>query len=149
MINFDCCNLHITDDNGNQILLSNHSTATFNVETSSNEVAPISCNLTSTAEFSFDTKLEAHDILSPSEFTINWKTRILIQARWHKKARVNKKWLKRYGIKDDTVKVVAKVDQVTYDASDSNWNFELRDYKRILRPDQMAKGRMIWWSANL
>ena len=37
--------------------------------------------------------------LSGRPFYIEYKTPIMIQARWHKKPRINKKWLKRYGYK--------------------------------------------------
>lgn len=44
---------------------------------------------------------------TPESFDIEWKTKILTQARRHRKLRINKKWLKRYGYKEDVVKTVA------------------------------------------
>lgn len=142
--------IYFNDVNGNQIKINDAAITTVDIATSSDEVAPILCNLTSFAECSFETKFEHldFDVLLPSKFTVSWETPILIQARWHKKARINKKWLKRYGVKNDTVKVTAKVNQLNYNTHVGDWDFELKDYKRILKPHQMAKGRMIWWSAR-
>ena len=42
---------------------------------------------------------------------------IMVQARWHKKKRINKKWLKRYGMKADKVLVRCDVDSISSDNS--------------------------------
>lgn len=44
---------------------------------------------------------------------IYWDIPIMIQARCHKKYRVNKKWLKRYGMKRDVVAAEATVKSFT------------------------------------
>lgn len=43
---------------------------------------------------------------------MEYKIPVMVQARWHKKPRINKKWLKRYGMKKDTVLVRCNVESV-------------------------------------
>ena len=51
--------------------------------------------------------LESAVTISPSDkFAMLYYLDIMRQKRWHKKARINKKWLKRYGMKSDTIKVM-------------------------------------------
>lgn len=72
---------------------------------------------------------------------------ILIQARWHKKPRINKKWLKRYGMKKDKVLVKCDVDSIspdnTYDPYDlvesGGFNIELSNMQYKFRPDQLRR----------
>lgn len=72
---------------------------------------------------------------------------ILIQARWHKNPRINKKWLKRYGMKEDKVLVKWDVDTISSQRlSDSDEvitdiGFRNRQYK--FRPDQLRKNLKI------
>lgn len=71
---------------------------------------------------------------------------IMIQARWHKKPRIRKKWLKRYGMKPDVVKVKMEATTVEYNTNSKNVSFE-SDGKReyVLRPDQKRRGLKIEW----
>jgi len=76
---------------------------------------------------------------------------IWIQARWHKKPRINKKWLKRYGMKKDKVLVRCDVDSVSpddsYDPYDlvksGGFNIELSNMQYKFRPDQKRKNLKI------
>lgn len=72
---------------------------------------------------------------------------ILIQARWHKKHRVNKKWLKRYGIKKDKLWVKCDIDNVTPENSKDPYNtvinFEFSNMKYKFRQDQLRKNLRI------
>ena len=76
---------------------------------------------------------------------------ILIQARWHKKPRINKKWLKRYGMKKDKVLVRCDVDSISsdnsydpYDLIESNgFNLELSNMQYKFRLDQLRKNLKI------
>ena len=71
---------------------------------------------------------------------------IMIQARWHKKPRINKKWLKRYGMKKDTLLVRCNVESFTpntYNPYSTGDHIECgitlsgMDYK--FRPDQLRR----------
>lgn len=72
---------------------------------------------------------------------------IMIQARWHKKYRINKKWLKRYGMKKDKVRVRYDIDSISpdnsydhYDLSEpKEFNFELSNMQYKFRPDQLRR----------
>ena len=76
---------------------------------------------------------------------------ILVQARWHKKPRINKKWLKRYGMRKDEVLVRCDVDSVSpdnsydpYDLVESKgFNFELSNMQYKFRPDQLRRSLKI------
>ena len=91
---------------------------------------------------------------------VYWDMPIMIQARWHKKSRVNKKWLKRYGMKPDTIKVEMNIralecipehidNESKYKTSLSciynSWNFETDIPIYKYRPDQMRKNLKIQW----
>lgn len=73
----------------------------------------------------------------------------MIQARWHKKRRVCKKWLKRYGMKPDVIKVKMKAAIIEYDANNKDVSLGT-DGKReyVLRPDQKRRGLKIEWGSK-
>lgn len=73
------------------------------------------------------------------KFTIEADINIMIQARWHKKKRVNKKWLKRFGMKQDTVRI--KVDATT--GKHGSFVFESDAIEYLWRPDQKRKNLKI------
>lgn len=98
--------------------------------------------------------------LSNKPQTIMYEVPIMIQARWHKKNRINKKWLKRYGMKPDTIKVEMNIralecipehidNESKYKTSLSciynSWNFktDIPIYK--YRPDQIRRNLKIQW----
>ena len=116
------------------------------------EAVPILCKLNNSAELSFEVSnmdlsfLEnAYTIPTSDKFTMQYNVNIMRQRRWNKKARVNKKWLKRYGMKPDTVKMLA--DATVLNDNVSDWSFELdcSNPRYILRSDQQRKGLKIVW----
>lgn len=76
---------------------------------------------------------------------------IMIQARWHKRHRINKKWLKRYDMKKDKVRVRYDVDSISSDNSydpydlieSKGFNFELSNIQYKFRPDQLRRNLKI------
>lgn len=94
------------------------------------------------------------------QVTMQYKMPIMVQARWHKKPRVRKKWLKRFGMKPDTVKVRSNVKVLEYHpghileeqydpngiyATFNSFDFETEKLEYIWRPDQMRKELKIEW----
>ena len=89
---------------------------------------------------------------------VYWDMPIMIQARWHKKNRINKKWLKRYGMKPDVIKVEMNIKELTYEPGNTvgydetgirstfnSWNFETDIPIYKYRPDQMRRNLKIQW----
>ena len=89
---------------------------------------------------------------------VYWDMPIMIQARWHKKNRINKKWLKRYGMKPDVIKVEMNIKELTYEpghtvgydetgirSTFNSWNFETDIPIYKYRPDQMRRNLKIQW----
>ena len=121
---------------------------------SADEDVPINLNLSSIAEFSCDTGCINTDLLnsvsgSPFDnnrnFYYEYYIPIMIQARWHKKARVRKKWLRRYGLKSDRVQVRCAGTFLTLNGHDDYWDFSMNADKLeyLWRPDQLRRGRKI------
>jgi hypothetical protein len=82
--------------------------------------------------------------LSGRPLSIEYRVPILVQARWHKKPRINKKWLKRYGMKKDSILVKARADSVTFDTKRENkyelgYTMTLDKLHYEFRPDQMRR----------
>lgn len=112
------------------------------------------------AEFSADLSYVNYDLFDkltqqePSKFTITMDVPIMIQARWHKKRRINKKWLKRYGMKPDVVKVEMDTDSLEYTPGEivgytdtgiigsyNSFDFKTQEIRYIFRQDQLKKNR--------
>lgn len=83
--------------------------------------------------------------LSNGKFTIEYQMPIMIQARWHKNPRIRKKWLKRFGMKSDTIKVKADATTGEYHMDDGSFYVETDKREYILRPDQKRRGIKIEW----
>ena len=89
--------------------------------------------------------------LNDKSLYVEYYIPIMVQARWHKKPRINKKWLMRYGMKKDKILVKCNVDSInlddTYDPYDlvksNGFNIELSDMQYKFRPDQLRKGLKI------
>ena len=145
--------LYIQKSDGDSILLGENVYGVTEVEMSADEVAPIAYNLNSSASLSFEMKAEDLDLLNSlcgnlvptGEFILQYEHPIMIQARWHKKARIRKKWLKRYGMKPDIVKVDVYTNAINYNPIDGSFDFEEMKRKYILRPDQRRGGIKIEW----
>ena len=76
---------------------------------------------------------------TPSEFTIEGETPILIQARWHKKARIRKKWLKRYGYKEDRVKTIMKAKYGSFNKETGECDIEVESIEYKFKPYQLHR----------
>lgn len=84
-------------------------------------------------------------------FNLEYSTPIMVQSRWHKKKRINKKWLKRYGMKQDSILVQCDVKSISpddsydpYDLVESQgFNMELGDMHYKFRPDQLRRNLRI------
>lgn len=111
---------------GHEVLTFNHE-ATFEAEL--DDCAPL---MTYTTD------------LSGRPINIEYSVPIMVQARWHKKPRINKKWLKRYGMKKDSVLVIARADSITFDTERENkyelgYTMTLDKLHYEFRPDQMRR----------
>lgn len=76
----------------------------------------------------------------PNKFTIEADVPIMIQARWHKKRRISKKWLKRYGMKPDVIKMQTDGVSGEYNPDSGEFSFETKKITYILKPHQKRKG---------
>lgn len=152
-MNFDLTGtLFMTDNNGQSTLLSTGSISDFDMPLSATEMQPMYCHLNNSAQFtsSIDyANMSFFNALTypvdPYNFTLVYYIPIMIQARWHKKARVNKKWQKRYGMKEDSVRVEADAKTIGYNSDDYSFDIPTDGFKRILRPDQQRRGIKIEW----
>lgn len=82
--------------------------------------------------------------LTGRPINIEYSVPIMVQARWHKKPRINKKWLKRYGMKKDSVLVIARADSITFDTKRENqyelgYTMTLDKLHYEFRPDQLRR----------
>ena len=145
--------LYINAMHDEAVKLSDNLNISMEYELSAAEVPPISYKATQSAEFSCELSYIDLDILndiSPlmpfNKFTLQYYINIMTQRRWHKKARINKKWLKRYGMKPDTVKAMADAAILDYDYStDCSFELDCSNHRYILRSDQQRKGLKIAW----
>ena len=82
---------------------------------------------------------------------IEYNAPIMIQVRWHKNKRINKKWLKRYGMKKDSILVKCDVESISPNNNyDPYYLTEYVEYGMILsnmqykfRPDQLRRNLKI------
>ena len=149
MIEINSGSLFMIDSNNIPYLIGNNLTGTAEVEMSANETASINFDLHKRAELSCDSCdinisiLEKMCGYRPTNvYTVEWDIEAMVQARWHKNARIRKKWLKRYGMKSDTVHVVG--DAKTLDVDDwAEYQLQIENMRYVLRPDQMRRGLKI------
>lgn len=144
--------LYIMEPNGRQSELGEIFDGDIEVDTlSPNEMPEIIYNFqkAATASFSGEMTLTGLEYLGykpfePTEkFSIEHNVGILVQARWHKKKRINKKWLKRYGMKPDVVKIKANARTLSYNTETDECEFEIDKLEYIWRPDQKRKNLKI------
>ncbi len=82
----------------------------------------------------------------PETMWFEYNVYILTQARWHKKKRINKKWLRRFGMKLDTLRVRKEGRVLTYDEDSGDVEFETTNKTEyIWRQDQLRKYLRIEW----
>lgn len=145
--------LYIMESNGNQLEQGHISNGLIEVDTlSADETPNIYYNFTKDISASFEMPMRDVEVLDeltikqpwPKEtFNIEHNIPILVQARWHKKKRINKKWLKRYGMKSDTVKMKATARTLSYNTETGDCEFEVDKLEYIWRPDQKRKNLKI------
>ena len=95
-----------------------------------------------------------HRVQEPRKFKIEANVPIMIQARWHKKRRINKKWLKRYGMKPDIVKIEMDAENLEYTPGEivgytdtgiigsyNSFDFKTQEIRYVFREDQLRKNR--------
>lgn len=144
--------LYMMEPDGKQSELGEIFSGDIEVDTMSpNDMPEIIYNFqkAATASFSGEMTLAGLEYLGykpfePTEkFSIEHNVGILAQARWHKKKRINKKWLKRYGMKHDTVRMRAKARTLSYNTETGECEFEVDKLEYIWRPDQKRKNLKI------
>ena len=99
-------------------------------------------------------------LLNPQDynnFSLRYNVPVMIQCRWHKKARIRKKWLKRYGMKSDVIPVVVDNCELEYNpgktlgytddgilSTYNSYMVKTTQYpKYIFKPHQMRRGLKI------
>lgn len=75
--------------------------------------------------------------------TLTYQKPIMIQARWHKKHRTRKKWLKRYGMKPDTVEVFCNAETYDYGYCANTFDIDANSFKYNWKPHQQRRGLKI------
>ena len=120
-------------------------------ELSINEVVPLNYHINT--DMNFSAYMIGIDLVSSYDysliqlpngnFVIEHQIPIMIQARWHKKKRINKKYQKRYGMKPDTVIVKSNATIGEYHTDDGSFDFETETPEYLWRPDQKRKGLKI------
>lgn len=148
MFELNNCTLYIMEPNGNQIKFGDDISGLIEIDTlSADETQNMYYSLIQGASLEASLEMSAQDLSllytptfnPPGVFDIEHNMPILIQARWHKKKRINKKWLKRYGMKPDTVKMKAVAHTLSYNTETGECEFEVDKLEYIWRPDQKRK----------
>ena len=123
------------------------------VESSSLSKEKLSFNHYATLECEL---MDCSSLLNYTDFNdkplyIEYYIPILVQSRWHKKKRINKKWLRRYGMKEDKILVKCDVNSISPDNSydpynlveSTGFNMELNNMQYKFRPDQLRRNLKI------
>lgn len=128
------------NDIGDVTIESEIETSSLSKETLSiNHEASFECELTDCSSL-----LNYAANVNDKPFYVEYYIPILIQARWHKKKRINKKWLKRYGMKEDRILATADVSNIVFDTERENlyeveYTMTLDNVHYKFRPDQLRK----------
>lgn len=133
--------LYYLDNDKDFVKLSDGSSMSMCYELSASVENALRCNFG--AGSTFITKEMLEDMWHPKSFVMQYYVPIMVQARWHKKKRINKKWLKRYGMKPDRVLVKMDASVVEYDISDNTFEFNTNKWIYVWRPDQKRKNLKI------
>ena len=141
--------LYMMDSNGRRFELGDDLYGDIEIDTlSPNEMPDIIGSAKSALNVSYEMSMRDINWISglidnqftpTKNFDIEYNTPILVQAKWHKKRRINKKWLKRYGMKPDTVKMKAEARTLSYNTETGDCEFEVDKLEYIWRPDQKRK----------
>lgn len=142
--------LYVMNSNGKQFELGDNLYGDIEIDTlNPNETPDIHFNLMGATNASLEIATTDLEFLTckpfePSkDFWFEFEVEILVQAKWHKKKRINNKWLKRYGMKSDTVKVRARARALDYGYLAGEFDFETDKLEYIWRPDQKRKNLKI------
>ena len=145
--------LYMMNSNGEQVKLGDDFYGDIEIDTwSPDEIPLIIGSAKSALSVSYEMSIRNINWISglidnqftpTKNFDIECNTPIFVQARWHKKKRINKKWLKRYGMKPDTVKMKAEAHTLNYNTETGECEFETDKLKYIWRPDQKRKNLKI------
>ena len=84
-------------------------------------------------------------IQTSDKFTLKYNKPIMIQARWHKRHRINKKWQKRFGMKQDTVEVSCNARTCEYSWDECHFDIDASCMKYNLKPHQKRRNLKIEW----
>ena len=90
-----------------------------------------------------------HKLTHTDSYIATFDISILIQAKFHKKKRINKKWLRRYGMINDVLKASANIrDSDTISEpntpfAETKVNINIDDWHVTFRPDQLIRYREI------
>jgi hypothetical protein len=141
--------LYYLDNDKDFVKLSDCSSMSMCYELSASAENALRCKFgaesTLIMDTTFITKEMLEDMWHPKSFVMQYYVPIMVQARWHKKKRINKKWLKRYGMKPDKVLVKMDASVVEYDTSDNTFEFNTNKWIYVWRPDQLRRGLKIEW----
>lgn len=82
--------------------------------------------------------------LSYKPLYLEYSIPVMVQARWHKKPRINKKWLKRYGMKKDSILVRCNIIGMQTNTECENpyeieHHFNIGSMEYEFRPDQLRR----------
>lgn len=81
-------------------------------------------------------------MVEPENMTVIWYAEHEAMKRWHKNSRTRKKWLKRFGTKPELIKYVGRINTLTIDGDECN--FDLKDFRQELTQLQKRKGYVVF-----
>ena len=153
-LEFNGGTLYMATFDGDQVELSNNLNGLVEVDTlSADEVPDVSYNfmkdLNTSFEAAFNMSALDLDLLCvptfepKGDFFIEHDVPIMTQTRWHRKRRINKKWVKRYGMKEDTVKIKAVARAMSHMSDTGEFNIDVDKLEYVWRPDQLRKNLKI------
>lgn len=151
-IEFGGGTLYIVEPDNSLLRLSNNLCGCIEIDTCSTNTtqdAILYLQNAASASFSSEMTLAGLGFLDYKPFepaktmNIEYDIGVSIQAKWHKKKRINKKWLKRYGMKSDKVKIKVTVRTFSYNTETGDYECEADKFEYIWRPDQLRNGLKI------
>lgn len=141
-------------ETGKEIMdLSNATSIIYTDDMSTNEnisrVIDLKPEITGQINCDYINESLLHNLTRTDSYTATFDIPILIQAKFHKKKRINKKWLRRYGMINDVLKASANIkdsdmiSEPTTPFSEMKVNFNIDDWHVTVRPDQLIRYREI------
>jgi len=156
MIEFKATNMKMIDIDTSETI-SEYNLNNAVVETEVDTCSLSNEKLSFTHEATFDVNAEDISLLNyvtdfnDNPLYIEYNTPIMIQSRWHKKKRINKKWLKRYGMKKDSILIKCDVESISpninhdpyYLTEHVEYGMTLSNMQYKFRQDQLRKNLKI------